>query len=118
MHRAIMISLIAAAAVAGGARAQSPDPNKGPQNVEIRVSYAGLDLTSEAGAKVFLKRLTSAADSACGGSPGAGVAQLSQNTHRAACRVRALTAAVAKVDQPVVSRLHAAVPATETIARR
>jgi UrcA family protein len=115
MHRAIIISLIATLGAAGAGSAQSLDANKGRQIVSIRVSTQGLDLTSEAGAEAFLKRLGSAADRACGGQPAPGVAQLSQSKHREACRLRAMGASVAKLDHPNVSRLHAASPGGQTI---
>jgi len=108
MNRIFAASAVLASVAAIGTPSTA-DPHYGPQTRAIAVAYSDLDLSSEVGAQSMLKRLTAAAGRACGGRPEqGGVALLTQIDTWNACRAEALREAVAKLGQPVVSRVHAA----------
>ncbi len=71
----------------------------------VRVSYADLDLQSEAGAQTLVKRLSRAAIDACGGKPVSGpiAIQVAEKTVFEACRKSAIRDAVQTVDRPMVT---------------
>lgn len=64
MSRIAFGLLIAAAAFSAGAARAAPAP--GPQTATVHVRVADLDLASEAGARVALRRIARAADAVCG----------------------------------------------------
>jgi UrcA family protein len=68
-----------------------------------RVSYADLNLNTEAGAEVLYRRLRSAADQVCmsSGSLDAGIRAAWR-----ACYDKAMNSAVASVNKPMVTALH------------
>lgn len=70
----------------------------------VTVHYGDLNLASEAGAKVLIRRLDQAARQVCGGDAFArGLARREQRT----CRTEAVTQAVADVNQPMVTTMFA-----------
>jgi UrcA family protein len=76
--------------------------------VQVRVSSAGLDLSTEVGADQFLQRLTDAAASACGGGP-----KPSTFPHEAmqafrTCRAKAVAGAVAQSQSALLRQQFAA----------
>jgi UrcA family protein len=77
------------------------------RTVQVRVSSAGLDLTTEAGAGVYLKRLARAATAACGGQPDHSPLVFASEKRFQACRTRALADVVAR-SPPIVQRHYAA----------
>jgi len=99
----LIASLLSAAALAPAAHA-GPDV----RTVQVRVSSAGLDLTTEAGAGLYLKRLARAATAACGGQPDYSPLVLSSEKRFQACRAKALADGVAQSASPMVQRQYAA----------
>jgi len=83
--------------------ASSHDP--GHDNQSVAVSYVDLDLTSEAGARVMLDRVSAAASKVCGRRT-----EYIENAvaARNACRKATVDAAVVRLAEPNVTRLHAA----------
>jgi UrcA family protein len=69
----------------------------------VTVKYADLDLGSLARARLLLKRIEAAADTACGGAPD--IRQLSQWTSFEACRGSAVARAVVAVDSPMLTAM-------------
>jgi len=72
--------------------------------VEIRVSSAGLDLNTRAGADQFLLRLWRAATAACGGLPDTSPLVKEPNRAFRLCRAKALTEALANSHSPWLTR--------------
>ncbi len=64
MLKQLIISSIAFAAAAQGALAQEPGLPS------VKVSVAGIDARTEAGAEIMLRRIKLAAGQVCGGQPG------------------------------------------------
>jgi len=77
----------------------------------VTVSYAGLDLTSDSGARTMLARLHYAAVNACGGSPSFNsVYDFAPDFVRrvyAKCQSDAVAGAVASLHAPLVTTLYA-----------
>jgi UrcA family protein len=71
---------------------------------QIAVSYADLDLSREAGARVMLSRLETAASSVCGGWPD--LHRLENLTIYRACTRKAMDGAVAQLGSSRVSALY------------
>lgn len=87
---------LTAPASASGAR---PDPQ------EVSVHYGDLDLAKPAGAEAMLNRLERAAERACGGEPDLRALYAQRLFNR--CVDDALNQAVARLDAPLVTSLHA-----------
>jgi len=73
------------------------------QPLTVHVSYAGLDLSSKAGAASLYRRLKGAAQDVCGSVDHR---QLEQYAHWTTCYEKALADAVAQVNQPQVTALY------------
>lgn len=71
---------------------------------QISVSYADLDLSREAGARVMLSRLESAASSVCGGWPD--IRRLDRVAVYRACTHKAMDGAVAQLGSMKVGALY------------
>lgn len=71
---------------------------------QIAVSYADLDLSREAGARVMLSRLESAASSVCGGWPD--IRRLDRVAAYRACTHKAMDGAVARLGSAKVGALY------------
>jgi UrcA family protein len=69
----------------------------------VRVSYADLDLSREAGARVLLDRIEAASQKVCGPRPSP--RNLKINIHYRACYRDAVSQAVAAVESPRLSAL-------------
>ncbi len=82
---------------------------------QVTVSYADLDLSREAGARVMLDRLESAASHVCGGWPDMHI--LNQIVRYHACTRQAMDDAIARLDSPKVSALYG-VPAERVAMSR
>ena len=105
MKPLIVAGFSAALLLAAPAFAQ-PANNDAQANA-VPVSYADLDLTQEADAQMLLRRLRHAASAACESQVAAsGNARLARAIDR--CRSDALEYAVARLDHPELTRLHAA----------
>lgn len=87
------------------AQAAASGPGDAPA---IQVSYAGLDLSSPAGAEILYRRLKGAAEHVCGS---VNSRQPSQSARWSVCYNKALSDAVAKLDQLQVTALYRATAA-------
>ena len=103
--------LLAAAALGLIAASAHAAPAARTLTVNTRVVYSDLNLSTEAGAKVMLARIKSAAEAGCGGTPFAQVHSLTAFDQFNACRDQAVKSAVAGLREPLVSRLAAGRPA-------
>jgi UrcA family protein len=108
-----IVALMAATCVAGGAAAQPLTPmpgapgQHGPVKVLVIVSSHGLDLSSEAGADLFISRLDTAVNRACDDRPNSGAFTLGRSAEFHACRAKALETAMAYIHSPVVRQRYA-----------
>lgn len=82
---------------------------------QIVVSYSDLDLSREAGARVMLGRLESAASAVCGGWPD--LHRLENLAIYRACTRKAMDGAVTELGSPRVSALYGQ-PAERLASRR
>jgi UrcA family protein len=73
----------------------------------VIVSSHGLDLSSEAGADLFIGRLDTAVNRACDDRPASGVFTLTRSEGFQACRAKALETAMAYVRSPLVRQRYA-----------
>lgn len=105
LKKLIVLGFSVAALLATPALAQSPqDDSRGRA---MPVSYADLDLSQPEDAATLLQRLRTAAAASCEQNAAAqGNARLERAI--AQCRDEALNSAVAQLDQPELTRLHAA----------
>ena len=75
----------------------------------VSVKYGDLNIGSPVGAQVLLKRIDTAANTACGGAPD--IRQLNQLASFEACRRFAVARAVAAVDSPMLTAMaHGGAP--------
>ncbi|HEX4712576.1 UrcA family protein [Phenylobacterium sp.] len=106
-------ALLAAACLAGAAVADpvAAEPGApgghGPDKVLVIVSSHGLDLSSEAGADQFIRRLDMAIIQACDDRPKSGAFALGRSAQFHACRAKALETAMAYVHSPIVKQRYA-----------
>ncbi len=73
----------------------------------VRVSYADLNLSNEAGLVKLYARLRSASRAVCGPRSLAEAGSLEQLTRNKACYQNALSKAVAKFDNATLDKIHA-----------
>jgi UrcA family protein len=71
--------------------------------VSVKASYADLNLSSEAGARVMLQRIRHAAQTICGFRPDA---PMDYQTQYTPCVERTTNRAVAQLDNPIVMALN------------
>jgi len=69
----------------------------------VLVKYRDLNIGSPAGARVLLKRIVAAANTACGGAPD--IRELDQRATFEACRKSAVARAVVAVDSPMLTAM-------------
>jgi UrcA family protein len=103
MNRSFIAMAAGLTLIAGQAHA---DPSSGSQTISIKVTYADLDLSTDAGAREVLRRLERAARTACGGRPEFGPFMLGLVQPWEACRAGAVRGAVEAIGRPTVSRLY------------
>jgi len=101
MPRTALALILAAAFSAGAARA-APSPIAETTTVHVRV--ADLDLQSEAGARVALRRITRAADAVCGDE--ADSRDLQRRAMFETCVRSVVDATVASARSPVFAALN------------
>ncbi|HEY7797660.1 MAG TPA: UrcA family protein [Hyphomonadaceae bacterium] len=109
-------TLIATTAILG---ALAPVPSAVAEPVvrsSVRVSYADLDLSREAGAYVLLQRIEAASQRVCGPRPSP--RNLKIHIHYQACYRDAVSQAVAEVESPLLSALLDAPPRSRQVAVR
>jgi UrcA family protein len=119
-------ALLAATCLAGRATADplAPVPGApgghGPVKVLVVVSSHGLNLSSEAGADLFIRRLDGAVNRACNDRPKSGAFALDRSAQFHACRAKALETAMAYVHSPMVRQRYAAMRTSDDLrlARR
>ena len=95
--KSALIALATAAAFAPAALAEKPVTQS------IKVGYADLDLSREAGARTLLVRMKMAARQICGPRPAA--KQIAQTVRYETCSKAAISGAVATLDHPLVTTL-------------
>ncbi len=82
------------------------------QHQAVAVHYGDLNLSSEAGAKVLIRRVDQAARQACGVETGSrGLVRREQRR----CRAEAMSEAIAEVNQPVVTTMFAELRGARTV---
>jgi len=91
------IAALLAAVVAAGANAAQPNPDA----VTVRVSVADLNLASQQGAAVALRRIRRAAGSICGEQPAA--VDLKRRALYDSCMRSTVGKVVASLDNPLVT---------------
>ena len=101
MVRAGVVALVA---IAAPATAYSAAPSQ-IENVSVKVSYADLDIHSEAGAKVLYSRLKRASKQACSLDPYL-EGGLSERSKAKACYRDALDKAVTSIDSQSLHDIH------------
>jgi UrcA family protein len=107
-------ALAAALAVAGSAFAQTDDDPGAPHSVAVR--YADLNLSSEAGARAMLDRITDAASRACGGD--VDLRMLERRALYNRCKADTIDRAVRALDAPLVTAMANRTGAITAIAQR
>ena len=85
-----------------------------PQRVEIRVWRADLDLSTEEGARILLRRLAGSAREACAHAESPLFPRARGYAHR--CRRKVIEKALASLDAPEVDRTYAALVARGGLA--
>ena len=105
-YRYTFVSLLAAAAIAAPAIGSAAPPRQ-LDNSSVTVSYADLDINSEAGAKVLYSRLKRAAEQVCGTRSNTINGSLAQTLRARECFRDALEASVEKLDSDVLEGIHA-----------
>jgi UrcA family protein len=107
------IAALGFASAGQSAFAQSDD------GASIKVQYADLNLSSDAGAKVMLQRIRHAAKSVCGPEPTSSIDRVA--TAHARCVKTAVSRTVSQLDSPMVTALYSgalgAAPTTLASAR-
>jgi UrcA family protein len=107
MFNRYALALAATIAVAAGAEIADGAESSRVRVGSVTVAYGDLDLSSEADARVMLKRLEHAARRACGGNPQMHPAHSLMprrvNQVYRECRAEAVARAVAHVNEPVLS---------------
>lgn len=93
-----VLCLAAAAAMSGAIPARAQISDAVPS---VTVKYGDLNIGAQAGAQVLLRRIESAANTACGGPPD--IRQLNQWASFEACRKSAVARAVVAIDSPMLT---------------
>jgi UrcA family protein len=106
--------VIAALSIAGSALAQTEDDPGAPRSVTVR--YSDLNLSSEAGARAILARITDAASRACGGD--VDLRMLERRALYYRCKAETVDRAVRALDAPLVTAMAARSGAIATLAQR
>ena len=104
MSRTVQSLCIAALAFAALASPAAAETGRTHSGAGIQVFYGDLDTSSQAGAKVLVGRLNAAAREVCGAdSQARGLTRLQQRT----CQTNAVSRAVARINNPVVTQMLA-----------
>ena len=101
-------SLLAAIIVVvfGAPTIVSADAKHGLKGVSVKVSYADLNLEKQEGAKALYRRLQQASKQACDVRGLSVEGSLRRATEARQCYHEALSAAVAKIDNELVTQIH------------
>ena len=84
----------------------SADAKSDLQGVSVKVSYADLNLEKQAGAKALYRRLKQASKQACGVRSLRAEGSVSNIVEARRCYREALSAAVEKIDNELVTNIH------------
>jgi UrcA family protein len=101
--KSLFIALSAVAAFGFAAQSQAA-PAQNDDTVSVKVSYAGLDLSSQAGAQIMLRRITNAAHSICGPEAQSGPERL--NPQYGVCVGAIVQKSVASLGAPMVTAMN------------
>jgi UrcA family protein len=112
VSRKILTSLLAAAIAVGATSVAAAAPAE--DRVSVRVPIADLNLQSEAGARVALRRITNAAGSICGDE--ADTRDLRRQALFQACVRHVVGEAVAAADSPMLAALNGTPMRSATLA--
>jgi len=115
LFASVVIALGLLGAAPGHAAAIGPEVEQG-DTVSIKVSVADLDLTAEAGARIALGRIRTAANMICGPEPSP--VQIDRFTAYKACVKADVDAAVATLDRPLLTALNASHGASYALVAR
>jgi UrcA family protein len=85
--------------------ARPDDPTR--ERVRVEVQHNDLDVTTEAGARTLLQRITDASIEACGGKPGRG---MEERDNFRACVRQTKKGAVTDLNIPALTKLHESEP--------
>ncbi len=105
-YRNTLVSLLAAAAITAPAIGSAAAPTQFDK-VSVRVSYADLDIHSEAGARVLYSRLKRASEEVCGIQTHIINGSLAQTMKARECFRDTLEASVEKIDSSALDEIHA-----------
>jgi UrcA family protein len=109
MYAKTLLSTVAVAAAIGFAAAAAPatsaPASSNLDQVSVQVRLGDLNLGSNAGAEIALRRIHNAARSICGGAPN--VRELDRAAPYADCMNRSVGQAVISLDSPLVTALNA-----------
>lgn len=113
-----MAAIAAALAVSGAASARTATASAAdPDVLATTVPYADLDLSHDWGAQTLIARVRQAARTVCGGEPSSLLRLEDQKRYRA-CMASTMTAAIARLNAPLVTALYSGGPRPETLAQR
>ena len=106
IYRNTFISVLAAAAIAVPAIGSAAAPTQF-DDASVKVSYADLDIHSEAGARVLYSRLKRASRAVCGVQSHVVNGSLAMTLKARACFQETLEASVKKIDSEALDEIHA-----------
>jgi len=105
-YRKAYVSLLAAAAITIPTVGFAAAPTQF-DDVTVKVSYADLDIDSQAGAKVLYARLKRASEAVCGSQSHVINGSLAATTKARTCFRETLEASVEKIDSDALAEIHA-----------
>ena len=116
MPRKILPSLLAAVIAVGAASVAAAAPASAPtdERISVRVPVADLNLQSEAGARVALRRIAKAASAICGDEPDS--REMARAALFRACVRSAVDRTVAEADSPMLAQLNGTPARAATLA--
>jgi UrcA family protein len=100
------IALLVAVGITVPAVASAADPSE-DEETSVKVSYADLNIDSEAGARVLYSRLKRASQRACNVESLTEHGSVDRARDAKACYEEVLSAAVANIDSAALSKIHA-----------
>ena len=105
INRKTGISLLIAVAIALPAAALAGAPDQAADN-SIKVSYADLNIQSEAGARVLYARLKRASEKACNVESLSELGSVDRARNARVCYDEVLSNAVENIDSDALTRMH------------
>ncbi len=105
-YRKNSIALLVAVGITLPVAASAGDPSKDEES-SVKVSYADLNIDSEAGARVLYSRLKRASEKACHVESLTEHGSVDRARNARVCYEEVLSDAVANIDSAALSRIHA-----------